>query len=204
MLGSVTILFLYKWHITIYSSHKRCLLSSCGKWENWGSNRLRDVHTLNKNQHSRMGTPGWLIAEQAYFRHLSDFPGFMLTPLFLICCLWLLFPSSPLLVSLLLSLSTSDLLLHRMEIPFFSWRNSGYCQKARSGEQSEEGLGAHFTFQGCQQGPGMLSNHDGKEAPRPHPFWVSLQLQSLFLWFLPEFPLFPVRLLHSPKYGIFL
>ena len=34
-----------------------------------------------------MGTSGWLIVEQAYFCHLSGFPGFMLTPLFIICCL---------------------------------------------------------------------------------------------------------------------
>lgn len=72
---------------------------------------------------------------------------------FYFVALWLLFLSPPLLVSLLLSLSISDLLLYRMEIPFFSWRNSGYCQKARSGEQSEEGLGCSLYIPGMPAGP---------------------------------------------------
>lgn len=134
-----------------------------------------------------MGTPGWLTAEQAYFCHLSGFLGFMLTPLFLLCCLMAAIPFSTSLASLLLSLSIADLLLYRMEIPFFSWRNSGYCQKARSGEQSEEGLGCSLYIPGMPAGPWNVVE-PRRERGSKAPSFLSQLAAPIFV------PLIPARI----------
>lgn len=171
------------------------------RWELWGTNRIRN---LLSSTHPIVSDPGWQPripeAEQDFSVILVPVFHAVSSIFFVLPCGPYILPCGPYVFSssigLLIPVAIPDLPLPRNGMPSFLWGNSGNYQKARSQRNSEEGPGAHFTFQGCQWGLGMLLNSGMREALRPHPFSEPACSQG-DLWYsqgLPEFPLLPIGL----------